>query len=52
MITWKNDYSTPHTVTSGTVENSSPKPDGKFNSGVINAWNSFGSVFDMAGEYP
>ena len=52
MVTWKNDDSSPHTVTSGVVENSSPKPDSKFDSGILNPGNSFPFVFDAAGEYP
>ena len=52
MITWKNEDSSPHTVTSGLVENNSPKPDSKFDSGIINPGGSFPFVFDKAGEYP
>ena len=52
MVTWKNDDNSPHTVTSGVVENNSPKPDGKFDSGIINGGKSFPFVFDSAGEYP
>jgi plastocyanin len=52
MVTWKNEDSSPHTVTSGVVENGSPKPDSKFDSGILNPGNSFPFVFDAAGEYP
>jgi plastocyanin len=52
MVTWKNDDSSPHTVTSGVVQNSSPKPDNKFDSGILNPGASFPFVFDTAGEYP
>ncbi len=52
MVTWKNDDTAPHTVTSGLVQNSSPKPDGKFDSKIINPGSSFRFVFDTAGEYP
>jgi plastocyanin len=52
MVTWVNDDTVPHTVTSGTVENSRPKPDGSFDSGIINPGNSFLFVLDKAGEYP
>ena len=52
MVTWVNDDTVPHTVTSGTVENGRPKPDGSFDSGIINPGNSFPFVFDKAGEYP
>jgi plastocyanin len=52
MVTWNNDDSIPHTVTSGMVENNSPKPDGKFDSGILMNGDSFPFVFDAAGEYP
>jgi plastocyanin len=52
MVTWVNDDTVPHTVTSGTVESGRPKPDGSFDSGIINPGNSFPFVFDKAGEYP
>jgi plastocyanin len=52
MVTWNNDDSVPHTVTSGVVENNSPKPDGKFDSGILSNGSSFPFVFDAAGEYP
>jgi plastocyanin len=34
------------------VENNCPKPDGKFDSGIIEGGKSFPFVFDAAGEYP
>jgi plastocyanin len=52
MVTWVNEDTVPHTVTSGTVENTRPKPDVSFDSGIINPGNSFPFVFDKAGEYP
>src|SRR5215207_6707241 len=52
MITWKNDDTTSHTVTSGTVRNNTPTPDGLFDSGILNAGDSFPFLFDKAGEYP
>jgi plastocyanin len=52
MVRWNNEDSVPHTVTSGVVENSSPKPDGKFDSGIMMNGDSFPFVFDAAGEYP
>lgn len=52
MVTWRNDDSLPHTVTSGTVENNNPQPDGKFDSGIMNAGATFPFVFDTTGEYP
>jgi plastocyanin len=52
MVTWNNDDSVPHTVTSGVVEDNSPALDGQFDSGIMNAGDSFPFVFDAAGEYP
>ena len=52
MVTWVNDDTAPHTVTSGIVENNRPTPDGSFDSGIINPGDSFPFVFDKAGEYP
>jgi plastocyanin len=52
MVTWKNDDSTLHTVTSGTVDNGKPAPDKKFDSGYLKSGDSFPFVFDTAGEYP
>jgi plastocyanin len=51
MVTWKNDDSVPHTVTSGIVESGTPKPDGKFDSGIIAPGKGFSFVFDAPGEY-
>src|SRR5215218_2539906 len=52
MVTWKNDDTASHTVTSGTVRNNTPTPDGMFDSGILNAGDSFPFLFDKAGEYP
>jgi plastocyanin len=51
-VTWKNEDTAAHTVTSGTVRNSTPTPDGSFDSGILNPGDSFPFVFDKAGEYP
>jgi plastocyanin len=51
MVTWVNDDSAPHTVTSGSVENNRPTPDGSFDSGIMNPGDSFPFVFDKAGEF-
>lgn len=51
MVTWTNDDTVPHTVTSGVVENNTPKPDGAFDSGVLAGGKSFSFVFDTSGEY-
>jgi plastocyanin len=52
MVTWSNDDSLPHTVTSGVVENNSPVPDGSFDSGIMMNGDAFSFVFESAGEYP
>lgn len=52
LVTWNNDDNLLHTVTSGVVENDTPKPDGRFDSGILDAGDSFPFVFDAAGEYP
>jgi plastocyanin len=52
MVTWKNDDTASHTVTSGTVRNNTPTPDGRFDSGILNTGASFPFLFDKAGEYP
>jgi plastocyanin len=52
MVTWSNDDSLPHTVTSGVVENNSPVPDGSFDSGIMMNGDAFSFVFESTGEYP
>jgi plastocyanin len=51
-LTWKNEDTAAHTVTSGTVQDNTPTPDGSFDSGILNPGDSFPFVFDKAGEYP
>jgi len=52
-ITMTNTDSTGiHTFTSGTVDGFSPSPDGIFESGILNADQSFEWTPDTAGEYP
>ncbi|MDF2427366.1 MAG: PEFG-CTERM sorting domain-containing protein [Nitrosopumilus sp.] len=41
-----------HTFTSGTVDGFTPSPDGKFDSGILNADQSFELSLDTPGEYP
>ncbi len=41
-----------HTFTSGTVDGFAASPDGKFDSGILNADQSFEWSPDAAGEYP
>ncbi|AFU58116.1 putative blue (type1) copper domain-containing protein [Candidatus Nitrososphaera gargensis Ga9.2] len=52
-VTWTNDDSTPHTVTSG----SNGQPDGRFDSSpnlnpLMNPGQTFSHTFEEAGEYP
>ena len=47
-VTWTNDDSQPHTVTSG--ENVTP--DGKFDSGILAPKGTFDFTFTESGEYP
>jgi plastocyanin len=51
MVTWTNDDTALHTVTSGVVVNSAPQPDGKFDSGIMANGKTFSFVFDEVGEY-
>ncbi|MCI0560803.1 MAG: plastocyanin/azurin family copper-binding protein [Nitrososphaera sp.] len=51
MVTWTNEDTAPHTATSGVVENNVPKPDGAFDSGLLNKGQSFSFVFDSPGEF-
>jgi len=48
-ITWTNDDSAAHTVTSGDIEGG---PDGKFNSDLFLAGKKFSHKFDEVGEFP
>ena len=47
-VTWSNDDSAAHTVTSGTPTGG---PDGLFDSSIFMAGNSFEFTFDDAGTY-
>jgi plastocyanin len=52
-VTWTNDDSTPHTITSG----SNGQPDGKFDSSpnmnpLMAPGDTFEHIFTEAGEYP
>ncbi len=51
-VTWKNEDTAVHTVTSGSVQNNTPTPDQRFDSGILNPGDSFPFVFDKAGDYP
>ena len=51
-VTWSNKDTVFHTVTSGKSDGSKATPDGKFNSGNIEAGDEFSFTFDTAGEYP
>jgi plastocyanin len=48
-VTWSNDDSAAHTVTSGMPTDG---PDGNFDSSLFMAGNTFSVTFDEAGEYP
>lgn len=48
-VTWSNDDSAAHTVTSG---NPSDGPNGKFDSSLIMAGGTFSTTFDEAWQYP
>jgi plastocyanin len=48
-ITWSNDDSAAHTVTSGSP---SDGPDGNFDSGLFMAGGTFSVTLDESGEYP
>jgi plastocyanin len=48
-ITWSNDDSAAHTVTSGTPTDG---PDGIFDSGLFMAGGTFSVTLDESGEYP
>ena len=48
-ITWSNDDSAAHTVTSGTPTDG---PDGLFDSSLFMAGSTFSVTLDEAGEYP
>jgi plastocyanin len=47
-VTWSNDDSAAHTVTSGTPTDG---PDGKFDSSLFMAGTTFSYTFDEKGEY-
>lgn len=47
-VTWMNKDSAKHTVTSGNIK---AGPDGKFDSGLIDANGKFSQKFDKAGTY-
>jgi len=47
-VTWTNDDTAAHTVTSGTP---SDGPDGAFDSSIVMAGKTFEHTFDDAGEY-
>ncbi len=47
-VTWTNDDTAAHTVTSGTAADG---PDGTFDSSIVMAGKTFEHTFDEAGEY-
>lgn len=48
-VTWSNDDTAAHTVTSGTAADG---PDGNFDSSLFMAGTTFSHKFDAAGEFP
>jgi plastocyanin len=48
-ITWSNDDTAAHTVTSGSPADG---PDGNFDSGLFMAGGTFSTTLDESGEYP
>lgn len=48
-VTWTNDDTAGHTVTSGTLEGG---PDGEFDSSLFMAGKTFSHKFEKAGEFP
>ena len=48
-VTWKNDDTAAHTVTSGTA---SGGPDGKFDSSLMGSGSGFSQKFEEKGKYP
>jgi plastocyanin len=48
-IIWRNDDTSAHTVTSGSALQG---PDGKFDSSLIRAGDTFSNKFDKKGEFP
>lgn len=49
-VTWSNDDSAAHTVTSGDIRQDGP--DGHFDSGLFMAGKSFSQKFEESGEFP
>ena len=47
-ITWTNDDTLPHTVTSGSADTG---PSGEFDSGIVMGGGSFSHTFDKAGSF-
>lgn len=50
-VTWSNDDSVAHTVTSGTSDGSRGTPDGLFDSGNMESGDTFEYTFDSPGTY-
>jgi len=51
-VTWRNDDTVVHTVTSGPAVDNKAVPDGVFDSGDIPPGGSFSWTFDEPGRYP
>jgi len=50
-VTWQNEDAVFHTVTSGTTNGSTGTPDGTFDSGDVQAGESFSHTFEDAGTF-
>ncbi len=50
-VVWTNDDAIAHTVTSGGSDGTTGTPDGTFDSGFLNAGDTFSYTFDQAGEF-
>ena len=50
-VTWTNNDSTPHTVTSTDGPSTSASPTGQFDSGQMSSGDSFSFTFTKAGTY-
>ncbi|MCB1246045.1 MAG: cupredoxin domain-containing protein, partial [Acidimicrobiia bacterium] len=51
-VTWVNNDTTMHTVTSGTVTDNVPNSDGIFDSGFLAEGDTFSYTFTEVGEFP
>jgi plastocyanin len=50
MVTWSNDDTATHTVTSGNGDTGTP--DGVFDSKFLNPGQKYSFIFDKSGKFP